>query len=1050
MTRKMWLILAAFWLILAACTRMPEEALPAVAEGGVVEGERVTVTFTVPGFSPATKGLGDGGTLNTLHLAVFGGSGYLKEYVEATITGNGSYSYTVDDEEHIVPSYTYSADLVMSDSPRTIHFIGNGPATLPFGYAPAVMSMQLSANGEMGYWQMLYLEHGIRAKRNDDGDFVDKDGNVIPDGGTGYIADETTSAALQGIVLIRNWSKIVLRAESNSNFTPISFAVVNVPARGALAPYSADTGFIENYQSRDFTYLDQTVKYPANLPPGTSFDATIPSAAEFINASGDRVADATQPDAAVYLYERPAPSDRIPPSFVIVYGTYDDPDDEEPAANYFYKVDLMETRQESETEWVSRYYPLFRNFKYQIIIQKIASRGHNTPAAAAASAGSADVSADVTTSHLSDISDGIGRLHVTPWMAKTFTKAHGPNDPVNDLNVILTKRVSNEDVIDTNTGSVTVKTLPPEDGGPDIIQNLSIAAPDEEGWRRISFQTVAPGRAVRTQSIRITGTHETGRLYRDVIISIQPIQPMSVECSNPRMALEKGEPQVIKVNIPDGLVESMFPLDFIIEAEDMTLTPDNSVADNNLPVESGTSISEHSDYAGKPAFYFIKTVTWDEYFSLPRHEDDEEMMWRSFTASFKTNCEYNGTTVWVYNEFFDKASVTFTNFAEKYFKKLGFTVPVPEQTGVDLPLYFELIKDPDGNYPPDYPEILVRIKGLTWKSSDGVSPGPEPGTYIYRHDVASPNVTLSFTSTTSDPDEIEVYLTADEYDPGYVKVYRFPYASMVDGHPMRNNNDGWANNAWSNVAWGHVNNAGGKNVLIGYKDHPDKLNTPVTLQNMTGVSKPSNLTFPITPTGPRNSLGDKNYHEIELSTVGGDGDVEFDLVSPGYVPVHIKDGRFQGNIRTMKVTTSNVIKKGNTYNFTKDTPTFTYSEDSGNCRVTFDRLPEDPYGAITLKAGQTYTMTIESLNSGQNLFYVDMFFDNSGTKVLCPESFQTNYGTIARYYGSNNQYVWNIPQGYSSVTTSITAPADRDVKLTTLYIKAFNGTLYDNGQANNQ
>ena len=426
------------------------------------------------------------------------------------------------------------------------------------------------------------------------------------------------------------------------------------------------------------------------------------------------------------------------------------------------------------------------------------------------------------------------------------------------------------------------------------------------------------------------------------------------------------------------------------------------------------------------------------------------MMWRSFTASFKTNCEYNGTTVWVYNEFFDKASVTFTNFAEKYFKKLGFTVPVPEQTGVDLPLYFELIKDPDGNYPPDYPEILVRIKGLTWKSSDGVSPGPEPGTYIYRHDVASPNVTLSFTSTTSDPDEIEVYLTADEYDPGYVKVYRFPYASMVDGHPLRYNNDGWSSSAWSNVAWGHVNNAGGKNVLIGYKDHPDKLNTPVTLQNMTGVSKPSNLTFPITPTGPRNSLGDKNYHEIELSTVGGNGDVEFDLVSPGYVPVHIKGGRFLGNIRTMKVTTTNVIKKGNTYNFTKDTPTFTYSEDSGNCRVTFDRLPEDPYGAITLRAGETYTMTIESINSGQTLFYVDMFFNNSGDKVLCPESFQTNDGTIARYYGSNNQYVWNIPQGYSSVTTFITAPADRDVKLTTLYIKAFNGTLYDNGQANNQ
>ena len=95
-------------------------------------------------------------------------------------------------------------------------------------------------------------------------------------------------------------------------------------------------------------------------------------------------------------------------------------------------------------------------------------------------------------------------------------------------------------------------------------------------------------------------------------------------------------------------------------------------------------------------------------------------------------------------------------------------------------------------------------------------------------------------------------------------------------------------------------------------------------------------------------------------------------------------------------------------------------------------------------------MTIESLYDTQTLFYVDMFFDNSGTKVLCPEIFQTIDGEIARYFGSNNQYVWSIPQGKTSVSVFITAPADRDVKFKTLYIKAFNGTLLDNGMPHNQ
>ena len=1044
------ILLGAFGLV--SCLQEQEELRPA-SNQPFPEGQPVTVHISVPGFSPATKGLDEGGVLNSLHLAVFGGSGYLKEYVEATAESTTDYTYESTDNDgnpvsHTVPCYNYTVVLAMSESPRTIHFLGNGPSTMPFGYDTAVMPIQLSANGEMGYWQMLYLPDGIRAKRNSDGNYVNSAGEVIPEGGIGYIADEATEEHFRGIPLIRNWSKIVLSAMEGSNFEPISLAVVNVPQRGAMAPYSAESGFIENYQDRGFTYLEDVVHYPGNLPAGTTFDATVPPASAFTAPFGEGVANAN--GGAVYLYERPAPSDQIPPTFVIIYGHYRNEDDLEHEGDYFYKVDLMETRKvtvNGEEQWNSSYYPIYRNFKYQIKVKKILSQGHMSPAAAAASAGSADVSADVTTSHLADISDGVGRLHISPWMSHTFTREHTEENPVTELSVFFSRTTDGEPDMDDD---VRVELLPPEDGGADIIYNLSIGAPynPEEhddpdsklkGWRTVSFCNVAPGRTVRSQTIRITGTHGEGRLYRDVIVTIQPIQPMSVTCSEARIEATKGTEQTISINIPDGLVESMFPLDFTIEAEDMTLTPDNSRSDNNLPVVFGESISEHEGYAGKTAFQYVKTVTWADYFSLPRYEDDEEMVWRRIDCYFKTNRDESGTTVWVVNDYFDKASVSFVNFFNKTFVNLAFTTPIPMESEALIPLYFEMVEDPDGVYPTDYPEILLSVRGLICEE-EGISPGPEPGTYIYKPQ--SHAVTMYFTTTTSDGD-LAVDLSAYDYEPGHVEAYHFPFCGFLDGHPLRSG-DKWSSSLWSNCAWGHINKDNNKTLLFGYKDHPDKLNTPVTV---TIVNKCLTTTsvFPLTPTGPRYSAGDLNYHEIEFRTVGGYADVEISLSSPGYVTETIRRGRFNGNIRTMKVTSGNVFKQGNTYNFTKAHPSFTYSEDNGKVTVSFSSISQETNGSVTLAAGGTYTVNIKSENSNQTLFYVDFIFKIKGSTVYKPESIESSVGTIDRYAGDNRQFVWSIPRGNLTATATFTAPADQDIVLETMYIKSFNGTLYQNG-----
>jgi len=1058
--RKCIFIGLAAILALFSCSREQEpENLYGDRDDASMEGIPVRIDFTLPGFGPDTRaGLEEIGELKTLHLAVFGGSGYLKEYVQADIIGTSQYTYDMPDKDGnpvsvTVPCYRYSVTLTLSDSPRTVHFLGNGPSTLSFGYDTAVLPTLLCDAGEMGYWQKIYLPDGIRAKRNADGDFIDGDGNVIPDGGRGYVADDATEAAFQGIPLVRNWAKVVLRADNSIQwnpdgndafFDPVSFALVNVPSRGAMVPYSAATGFIDNYHTLSFPELDGVLAYSGNLPSGTPFDNTIPGGEAFQAPFGEGVA--ASDGGAEYIYERPVPSSRFPASYIIVYGYYRNPEDPDHHGYYYYKVDLMEHRQEligEELHLTSSYYPVYRNFKYQIIIKKVLAPGQTSPEDAAISAGSADVSADVTTSHLADISDGTGRLHVTPWLAQTFTQAHGQDNPVDVVHVYFSKTQSGEPAMDL--ASVRAELLEPQDGGEDIIYGLNLGAPSEDedsrGWRPLTFCTVAPGRTVRSQTIRITGTHDSGRIYRDIIITIQPIQPMKVSCGNARIPAVKGSDQEVIVSIPDGLVESMFPLEFIIEAEDMTLTPDNSFADNNLPVNYGTSISETEGYAGKQAFYFIRTITWEDYLRLSRYEDENTQTWRTFTCHFETNRDESATRVWVYNPFFEKASDRFENHHDKYFQNLHFTIPIPQESDVEIPLEFEMVEDTYGVYPDDYPVITIAPRGLMLVG-EGVTPGDDPGTYFFKP--TSHNVTLLFISTTSYAEEFAVDLTANEYAPGHVRPYRFSDVQFIDGHAL-SNGAAWQNNTWSNVAWGHVNgDKNSKTVLFGYRDDPDRLNTEVNI-TYNGLT----LSKQVNPGTLRSSFADPGYHEIEFKTIASTKptltDVEVTISSPGYITESVRAGRFDGNIRTLKDFKTGPFKKNNTSGFTMANPTFVYEQDNGKVRVTFSEISEEPNGNVVFRAGGTYTMTVESLNSNQTLFYMDMWFKASGSTVYAPEWFTPEVGEVFRYPGSNNQFVWSIPRGQSSVSVTFKAPDTMDVTLETFYVKAFNGSLYENG-----
>ena len=1107
---KIWKGIILLLLLVCSC-RQEEEYVADLPTQEYLEGATAEISFSLQGGELATKALGEGGELQNLYLAVFGKNGYLKEYVQATPVGPTEYEYTTqkidtegnvvkDDEgnpvliNHRVNSYTFTARLSLTESKRFVHLIGNGPSTLSFGWDSDVMANLCCAAGTMGYWQILELPNGIRAKRYLDpegpssyvdengqtvtkGDYIDNGGNKVTSKDE-YVPDESTLAAFKGpdvdgdgkgdgIALIRNWAKIEIQAEEDSHFTPVSFAVVSAPQYGTYAPYFSKAGkgsFITDYQDKSFLDLEEE-GYFGNLPADTPLSEKIPEFTPVKKENG-----ATN---AVYLYERPAPSANLGPSFVIVYGYFDDPekgDGSGDSGNYYYRVDLMETMpvydEDKETikDWNSSYYPIYRNFKYTINIKKILSRGQDTPEKAVTSAGSADVSADVTTSSLQEISDGIGRLHLS-WMSYTHISEEADKD-IDDLFVYFSNNGK------AAPGDIKVELLAAEDGGDDIIEkeSLSLGEPQDyegsAGWCPIHFTIKAyTGRVARTQVIRVSGRHATGRLYRDVYITVQPIQPLKVECSSPIIARVKNTRQVINFMIPDGLVSSMFPLDFTLEAEDMTLTPDQDVPDNNLPVISGKSISNHEAYQGKQAFQFRRTLSWEEYRSLSQTRDANSRVWRTVPCVFRTNRNVSATTVWVYNKYFDKGSVSFVHFDMKRFNNLTFNEAIPFKEGEPMSISFVLEQDEGRVYPEDYPTIVIRAVGLRRdmeKSPDILS--GDDDTYLYKPKVSDPNVTLHF-YTSAEGGNISIDLAADEYDDGHLEPCHFSHVGFVDALPLKS-----GNNKYSNVLRGYINTQANKTVIFAYRDDPLQPNAPVTVTTKLGNTSNPGLAnygkntpaFPWTPIGPVRPNADPLYHEIEFQTIStaSFANIELTLSAPGYVTETITAGRWNSVknpndvMNIMKVDTpKNIIPDGSTAGTLSG-----YWKSVYQCGISFSPAVSVSGNYWELSSGSSYELTlnntanVEELNQDKEsspLFLARLSFEYKGGVDYVPDSFSPSMSSddVTPYLGDKGQYIWNISGKQNSGTLTLTAPLDHSIIIKNmLVVDARNIVFYWNGE----
>lgn len=613
--KKLLYILSLVW-VAVSCADELVETKP------VVDSDKVTIDFSVsiPEAPVQTKAFADNPALTNLYLAVFDENGFLVEYVEADpdnteyATSNGT-------------SYNYSVALTLSDTKRIIHFLANAPASLNYGTEEEVITSLYTEGINDAYWYRKEVS-SIQATLTN----------------SGLVATTATVEALSEIPLIRNFVKIEVSTSEGCAFSLQSYAVINAPNKGSVAPYSRTTGTFVDYPGKTVTQL-RTAGYDAFVPG----DATLNSGISNLNL------DQIKAPSPVYIYERETPINN--PVYILVYGQYDE-------KNVYYRVDLRDDEH--------KYFPLLRNFQYTVNINTVSHTGYATPEEAAKSVGSGDISTSIDTEHLTNISDGSVRLSVD------YTSM-----------VRVTEDNVNLEYNFENLGSVTLQSVKVTCEGDALsgivvngstVKEANFTNPQSNQWETLVVDPATIGAEQKKGTVTIVATYKSGTvektIQRRVTYTLRRPYEMQIECVPGDVPFGVNQEVDLNVTIPDDLGTSMFPLDFAIEAEKLSLAPNN----DELPVATGKSTIPGIT---KGSFWYVKSLSKEEYDALAVVDGK-----RTFQCHFKANTNKSATDIYVTNPYFVAyvddilPSVTglqpydvdrFTNYTQKYFRNLDFT-----------------------------------------------------------------------------------------------------------------------------------------------------------------------------------------------------------------------------------------------------------------------------------------------------------------------------------------------------------------------------------------
>ena len=692
---------------------------------------KVSVRFgvTIPGAEILSKTLGENPDIESLHLAVFDAAGYLLEYVPADL----------ENTESAVQNgvkYNYTAELTPTSDVTTIHFIANGPEDdVSFGNESYVIGNLSTSGGQDAYWQRVVLNEGIK---------IDNDGTL----------DEATMAMISEVQLVRNFARVEveLKGEAVQKFSLEKIYVANTPDKGSIAIYNTGKAeFLGNGQYVGKTHAQLVGSgYNGFIPLDATLRTDIPTTADFVAPP-------------YYVYERELPNEN--PPFIILQGTYNG------LGRRYFKVDLRKND--------GSYFPILRNFIYKIIINDFMHTGKTTPEAAFNGAGSGDVSSDIEYKDYTNISNGQVQLYVSA------------------TNVYM---VDGDEVIDVkykfytfseDRNGNTVKTVRNElveiesvlSGG-SAIERYEVDPEDEsDGWRvvKVYVGDLADPNGQHTSTLRFTGTamldqngHTTEySVYRDVNFTLMGKKNLTLQCEDNYVKKEVGQAFDVVIGVPGGLSSYMFPLDFRIEAEKLSITPNN----DNLPVETGKSI-----IPGKQdnSYGFTKSLGKDEYYAA-----EQVGQYKMIRCRFKTNKAESATKICVANRYFNLASADLFNYVPSQFSNLSYSVkPIPCIDGYAVDFNFTMPILVIDAMPV---EVTVTLEGLepdenarlTYIGTDASNRAQ------YKFKPTDYTSTLKL-RTTSASDEVRVTLDAPRYDQAWLSATRdWKYFSNLKFNNLR-------------------------------------------------------------------------------------------------------------------------------------------------------------------------------------------------------------------------------------------------------------------------
>lgn len=761
---KKLLYILSLMVLAVACTNDPFEAglKPATPSGK----PKVVVDFSVQIEDPsvATRSLGEKPKLRNLMVAVFDPSGYLLEYTYAT---------EIDLATENATHYKYKVAVTQSDEPRVIHFIGNAPDKLTFGVEEAVLASIRSTVGDNDddgiYW--CRREIPLISGTNSGGAMAlaDDEDDPMAVASPIYQADLQTRAYFSNVGLIRNFSQIAV-VSSTTDFILEKYFVVGTPKTGLAAAYNYNSGEFVNYYTGSGVTGSEDTGYTFNLGAPRTFaeitaegyDANVlPSAERFVLADSVAPNNWVGAGASAYVYECEKPLKAEDAVYIIAYGKYKD------GENYYYKIDLRDK---------NGYFPILRNFRYTIDLTDVTRPGYTSVAAAAASAGSGDISTSLETKSLAYISDGVASLEVE-YIEKYIVT---PDDVTLDytfLDDVSTSQAGDPSKmwIVVNEAGVTGAAIAKINDS-DYTVGEKIAVTANPGT--LTITPTALGDAPKSQTLTIFAEYVNGdashTLQRTVNFIVQSKRTMLVSLKPSEVPRESGSEFDVQISLPAGLSKSIFPLEFLIESEALSINPSN----DQMPVRTGVTLKEGSS---KSSFYFVKSLAYADYNAASGAVNIVNCHFKTIKAEaqthifaanpyFLTEYDYEGTKSNLDNA--ASKSVYLDTYAAERFTMLQFSQEPIVGVGEDLPIRF------------DFSMSKVPEDGIVYVALGNLQPAEtednleyvrlENGKAVYKFNATSTSGSIDLTTAHYDGD-LSVDLSAYHFVPASKSVGRDLY-----------------------------------------------------------------------------------------------------------------------------------------------------------------------------------------------------------------------------------------------------------------------------------